>query len=140
MLLVWNTNSHISIWCSGNSWKILTTNQFLVSTFFFTNKNILHISFFILYSYLFSIIVKKVNQTSNSPCCSSPCFCVLLCTHYRSLQCFSTCFRKSKEIGVLRSIFPGYVISCDCFNFWNRLVKYPESFFCLIHCLFFPLL
>ena len=46
-------------------------------------------------------------------CCSSPCFLVLLCTHYGPLQCFSTYFRKLKEIGVLRSIFPDYVISCD---------------------------
>ena len=46
-------------------------------------------------------------------CCSSPCFLVLLCTHYRPLQCFSTYFRKLKEIRVLRPIFPDYVISCD---------------------------
>ena len=30
-----------------------------------------------------------------------------------SLCCSSTCFRKLKEIGVLRHIFPDYVISCD---------------------------
>ena len=46
-------------------------------------------------------------------CCSSLCFRVLLCTHYGPLQCFSTYFRKLKEIGVLRPIFPDYVNSCD---------------------------
>ena len=35
------------------------------------------------------------------------------CTHYGPLQWFSTYFRKLKETGVLRSIFPDYVISCD---------------------------
>ena len=53
------------------------------------------------------------NQEQCSMCCSSPCFLVLLCTHYGSLQCFSTYFRKLKEIGVLRPIFPDYVISSD---------------------------
>ena len=46
-------------------------------------------------------------------CCSSPCFLVLLCTHYGPLQCFATYFCKLKEIGVLRPIFPDYAISCD---------------------------
>ena len=53
------------------------------------------------------------NQEQCSLCCSSPCFHFLLCTHYGPLQCFSTYFRKLKEIGVLRPIFPDYVISCD---------------------------
>ena len=53
------------------------------------------------------------NQEQCSLCCGSPCFRVLLCTHYGPLQCFSTYFRKLKEIGVLRPIFPDYVISCD---------------------------
>ena len=53
------------------------------------------------------------NQEQCSLCCGSPCFCVLLCTQYRPLQCFSTYFCKLKEIGVLRPIFPDYVISCD---------------------------
>ena len=29
------------------------------------------------------------------------------------MQCFSTYFRKLKEIGVLQPLFPDYVISCD---------------------------
>ena len=53
------------------------------------------------------------NQEQCSMCCSSPCFLVLLCTHYGPLQCFSTYFRKLKEIGVLRSLFSDNVISCD---------------------------
>ena len=54
---------YFSIWCSGKSWKILTTNQFLVSTIFSTNINI---SFFNLCTDLFSIIAKKVNQIRNN--------------------------------------------------------------------------
>ena len=53
------------------------------------------------------------NQKQCSLCCCSPCFCVLLCTHCGPLQCFSKYFRKLKEIGVLRPIFPDYVFSCD---------------------------
>ena len=53
------------------------------------------------------------NQEQCSLCCSSPCFLVLLCTHYGPLQCISTYFRKLKEIGDLRPIFPYYIISCD---------------------------
>ena len=53
------------------------------------------------------------NQEQCSLCCCSPCFLVLLCTHYGLLQGFSTNFHKLKEIAVLRSIFPDYVISCD---------------------------
>ena len=39
------------------------------------------------------------------------------------MQCFSTYFRKLKEIGVLRPLFPDYVISCD--------YDYIEHFFIL---------
>ena len=53
------------------------------------------------------------NQEQGSLCCTSPCFRVLLCTHYGPLQCFSTYFRTLKEIGVLRPTIPDYVISCD---------------------------
>ena len=37
------------------------------------------------------------NQEQCSLCCSSPCFGVLLCTHYGPLQCFSKYFRKLKK-------------------------------------------
>ena len=55
--------------------------------------------FFNLYFDLYSIIDKRVDQTRN--------------THDGPLQCFSTYFRKLKEMGVLRPIFPDHVISCD---------------------------
>ena len=60
------------------------------------------------------------NQEQCSLCCSSLYFCVL--------QCFSTYFRKLKEIGVLRPIFPDYIISCDYDFLWldgnlNRTIK-----------------
>ena len=88
----------------------ITSNRpILISTIFFT---IMNISFFSLRFDLFS---SQSNQEQCSLCCSSPCFRVLLlCTHYGSLQCFSTYFRKLKEIGVLRPVFPDYFISCDC--------------------------
>ena len=92
----------------------ITNNKpfFIVSTIFFTNINI---SFFNLHFDRFSVIVKKSqsNQEQCSLCCSSPCFCVLLCTHYGLLQCFSTCFHKLKEIVVLQPMSPDCVISCD---------------------------
>ena len=56
---------------------------------------------------------RQRNQEQCSLCCSLPCFRVLLCTHYGPFQCFSTYFRKVKEVGVLRPIFSDYVISCD---------------------------
>ena len=85
----------------------ITSNKpILISTIFFT---IMNISFFSLRFDLFS---SQSNQEQCSLCCSSPCFRVLLlCTHYGSLQCFSTYFRKLKEIGVLRPVFPDYFIS-----------------------------
>ena len=59
------------------------------------------------------------NQKQCSLCCSSPCFRGMLCTHYGPLQCFSTYFRKLKEIGVLVPIFLDYIISCD-YSLINR--------------------
>ena len=76
--------------CLGNSQKLLTTNQYLGSTIFLTNINI---SFF---NVRFNLI---------SVCCSSPCFCVLLCTDYGSLQCFLTYFQKLIEIGFYGQYF-----------------------------------
>ena len=70
----------------------------------------------------------QLNQEQCSMCCSSPCFLVLLCTHYGPLQCFSTYFRKLKEIGVLQPVFPDYVnmmktikflTKCYCSNHYN---------------------
>ena len=99
---------HIVIQCSGNSEKILTTNQFLVSITYFTDINI---SFSNLCFDIFSVIVKNVNQIRNNVVyvVARLVFAFLLCTHYGPLQHFSTYFRKSKEIGVSRPIFPDYV-------------------------------
>ena len=102
---------YFSVWCLRNYQKLLTTNQFLVSTIFFRNVFL----FFNLCFDLFSIITKKVNQIRNNVVCvvAHLVFVLSLCTHYGPLQCFSTYFRKLKEIRVLRPIFPDYVISCD---------------------------
>ena len=102
---------YFSAWRSGNSQKLLTTNQFLLSTMFFT---IMNISFFNLRFDLFNHHQRsQSNQKQCSLCCGSPCFRVLLCNHYGPLQCFSTHIRRLKEIGALRPIFPDYVFSCD---------------------------
>ena len=70
---------------------------------FFT---IMNISFFSLRFDLFSIIAKEVNQIRNNVVRVVACLAsVLLYTHYGPLECFSTYFRKLKEIGVLRPIF-----------------------------------
>ena len=92
--------------------ELLKTNQFLVSAIFFPIMDI-----FFFQSAFWSLFNHRQRSESNreqcSMCCGSPCFLVLLCTHYGSLQCFSTYFLKLKEIGVLRSIFADYFISCD---------------------------
>ena len=72
------------------------------------------------------------NQEQCSVCCSSSCF-VLLCTHYGPLQCFTTYFRKLKEIGILRSIFPDYSPEPNCRgggggitpSFWKKYHPFP---------------
>ena len=75
----------------------ITTNK-PVSTIFFT---IMNISFFSLPFDLLSIIARKSGAMQ-----SVFVFLFLLCTHFGSLQCFSTYFRKLKKVGVLRPIFP----------------------------------
>ena len=103
---------YFSVWCLGNSQKLVTTKQFSVSAILFT---IMNISFFNMRFDLFSIIANEVNQIRNNVVCVvAPGFRVLLCTHYGLLQCFSTYFRKLKQIGVLRPTFLDYVIYCDC--------------------------
>ena len=57
---------YFSVWSLGNSQKLLKTNQFLVSTIFFT---IMNISFFNLRFDFFSIIAKEVNQIRNNVVC-----------------------------------------------------------------------
>ena len=105
------TRTLFSVWSLGNSQKLLT-NQVLVSANFFNNYE-----YFFFQSAFWSLFSHRERSQSNqeqcSLCCSSPCFLLLLCTHYRPLRCFSTYFRKLKEIAVLRLTFPDYVISCD---------------------------
>ena len=102
---------YFSVGSLGNSQKLLAANQFLVSAIFFTIM-----IFFFFQSAFWPLFNHRQRSQSNqeqcSPCCNSPCFFVLLCTHCRLLQCISTNFRELKESGVLWSIFPDYVISC----------------------------
>ena len=84
----------------------------------FSQYNIFYnYEYFFFQSVFWSLFSQRQRSQSNkeqgSLSCSSPCFRVLLCTHYGPLQCFSTYFRKLKEIRVLRPIFPDYDISCD---------------------------
>ena len=112
---------YFSVWSLGNSQKLLKTNQFLVSTIFFT---IMNISFFNLRFDLFSIIAKEVNKIRNNVVCVvDRLVFVLLYTHYGPLQYFWTYFCKLKWIGVLRSIFRGYVISCNYFNILSTVCR-----------------
>ena len=102
---------YFSVWCLRNSQKLLTANQFLVSKIFFAIYK-----YFLLQSAFCSLFNHRQRSQSSqecSRCCSSPCFHVLLCTHYGPSQGFATDFLELKEIGVLRRIFPDYVISCD---------------------------
>ena len=92
---------------------------------------------------------KEVNQirNNNSLCCRSPRLCISLYTHHGPLQCFSTYFRKSKEIGTLRpnwrrgscqhivlKLFLVFFHIAEHFNaatcpFWDSKFsyKYPEA-------------
>ena len=103
---------YFSVWSLGNSQKLLTTNQFLVSTIFFT---IMNISFFSLRFDLFSIIAKEVNQIRKNVACVVVRLVFLFCCALTTSRCnaFQHIFRKLKEIGVLRSIFSDYDFSCD---------------------------
>ena len=99
---------YFSVWCLG------ITNKKPI----FRQCNIFYnYEYFFFQSVFWSLFSQRQRSQSNkeqgSLSCSSPCFRVLLCTHYGPLQCFSTYFRKLKEIGVLRPIFPDYIISCD---------------------------
>ena len=84
---------------------------------FFT---IMNISFSSLRFDLFSIITKKMNQIRNNVVCSVARL-VLLCTHYRPLQYFSTYLRKLKEIRVLRSIFMLFYVTMVAMIFYFNI-------------------
>ena len=86
---------YFSVWSLGNSQKLLTTNQFLVSTIFFT---IINISFFSLRFYLFSIIAKEVNQIRNN----------VVCVVARLVFLFCCAFTTSRCNAFQRFIFPYY--------------------------------
>ena len=106
---------HFSVW-SFRKFSEITKNKPI-----FSQYNIFYnYEYFFFQSAFWSLFNhcqrNQSNQEQCSLCCSSPCFHFLLCTHYGPLQCFSTYFRKLEfygEIGVLRPIFPDYVISCD---------------------------
>ena len=66
LIVVFSRKYRFSVWSLENSQKLLKTNQFLVSTIFFT---IMNISFFSLRFDLFSIIAKEVNQIRNNVVC-----------------------------------------------------------------------
>ena len=94
-------------------WEI-TKNEQIFSQY----KIFYNYEYFFFQSTFWSLFNHRQRRQSNQEqcclCCSSSCFLVLLSTHYRGpLQCFSTHFHELKEIGVLRPIFPDYVISCD---------------------------
>ena len=60
------TRAFFSVWSLGNSQKLQTTNQLLVSATFFA---IINISFFSLLFDFFSIFAKKINQIRNNVVC-----------------------------------------------------------------------
>ena len=70
---------YFSVWSLGNPHKLLTANQFLVSTIFCT---ILNIFFFSLRFDLFSINAKEVNQVrNNAVCVVARCVFLFCCAH-----------------------------------------------------------
>ena len=75
---------YFSVWSLGNSQKLLKTNQFLVSTIFFT---IMNISFFSQHFDLFSIIAKEVNQIRNNVVCVVARLAFLFCCPLTTGRC-----------------------------------------------------
>ena len=110
------------VWSLGSSQKLLTTNSIFISCNIFYNHE-----YFFFQSAFWSLFNHRQRSQSKqkqcSLCCGSPCFRVLLCTHYGLLQCFLTCFRKLKQIGVLRPIFPDYVFSCNYDQTYQNFLK-----------------
>ena len=100
-----------SVWSLGNPQKLLTTNQFLVSTILFT---IMNISLFSLRFDLFSIITKEVNQIKNNVVCVRARLVFVFCCAFTTGRCnaFQYIFVKLKEMGVLLPIFLEHVTSC----------------------------
>ena len=67
---------YFSVWSLGNSQKLLKTNEFLVSTIFFT---VMNIYFFSVRFDLFLIIAKEANQIRNNVVCVVARFVFLFC-------------------------------------------------------------
>ena len=91
------------------------------------------ISFFSLRLDLFSIIAKEVNQTRNNVVCVVARFVLLFCSALTTGRCNT--FRKLKEIGVLRPIFPDYFISCTYVKYKEQLplsIKIELLLYCAI--------
>ena len=68
----------------------------------FSQYNIFYnYKYFFFQSAFWSLFNHRQRSQSNQEQCSlfSPCFVVLLCTHYGPLQCFSTYFCKLKKVG-----------------------------------------
>ena len=88
---------YFSVWSLGNSQKLLTANQFLVSRIVFT---IINISFFSLHFDIFSIIVKEVNQIRNNVVCVVARLVFLFCCALTTGRCngFQHIFVNLKEI------------------------------------------
>ena len=106
----------------GNSRKLLTKNQFLNSTIFFTIMNIFFQSaFWFISNHLQRI---QWNQKQFSLCCSLPWFRVLLCTHYGSLHCFSTYFPKLNKGNHSFLVH----ISRLCYFLWLWFHRLKENF------------
>ena len=100
-----------SVWSLRNSQKLLTTNQVLVSTIFFTTMNI---SFSSLRFDIFSIIAKEVNQIRNNVVCVVVHLVFLFCCH--SLRAVAMVFNIIPYIKRNRSFTAR--ISRLCYFLW----------------------
>ena len=66
------------------------------------------------YEYLFFQNFKEFNQIRNNVVCVvAPLVFLFCCDLLRAVTMLLIYFRKLKEVGVLRPIFPDYGISCD---------------------------
>ena len=80
-----------------NPQNLLTTNQFLVNTMFFTMMNI---SLFSLHFDLFLIIAKEVNQIKNNIACAAAHLVFLFCCALTTVRCnaFQHVFVNQKKL------------------------------------------
>ena len=87
---------YFSVWCLGSSQKLLTTNQFLVGTIFFTSMNI---PFFNLRFVLFLIVAKVVHQIRNNVACVVGRYVFVFCCALTTGRCnaFQHIFVNNKK-------------------------------------------